>query len=132
MRVSPVIIPPAPVNKPPNPNFGYKSILKKEFLRGKIPLKKDITGHKLNPKYISVDHTIPKNKGGKSSLYNYSLMDSFVNNKRGERPIKQFIDLESLVEYIIVMLDVKTMELDGIDYLKGWLRTLLKAMKEGK
>lgn len=132
MRVTPVIIPPATVNKPPNPNFGYKSILKKEFLRGKIPLKKDITGHKLNPKYISVDHTIPKNKGGKSSLYNYSLMDSFANNKRGEKPIKQFIDLESLVEYIVVMLDVKTMELDGVDYLKGWLRTLLKAMKEGK
>ena len=132
MKVTPVIIQPAPIDYPPNPNFGYKSILKKEFLRGKIPLKRDITGHKLNPKHLSVDHTIPKNKGGKSSLYNYSLMDSFVNNKRGERPIKQFIDLESLVEYIIVMLDVKTMELDGIDYLKGWLRTLLKAIKEGK
>ena len=132
MKVTPVIIPPAPINKPADPNFGYKSILKKEFLRGKIPLKKDITGHKLNPKYISVDHTIPKNKGGKSSLYNYSLMDSFVNNKRGEKPIKQFIDLESLVEYIVVMMDVKTMDFDGVDYLKGWLRTLLKAMKEGK
>lgn len=132
MRITPIIVPPATVDYPPNPNFGYKSILKKEFLRGKIPLKRDITGHKLNPKYLSVDHTIPKNKGGKSSLYNYSLMDSFVNNKRGEKPIKQFIDLESLVEYIIVMLDVKTMELDGIDYLKNWLRTLLKAIKEGK
>lgn len=115
-----------------NPVFGYKSILKKEFLRGKIPLKKDITGHKLKAKYLSVDHTIPKNKGGKSNLYNYSLMDSFVNNKRGEKPIKPFIDLESLIEYIIVMLDVKTMELDGVDYLKGWLRNLLKAVKEGK
>ena len=59
-------------------------------------------------------------------------MDSFVNNKRGERPIKQFIDLESLVEYIMVMLNVKTMDLDGVDYLKGWLPNLLKAMKEGK
>lgn len=132
MRVTPVIIPPATVDYPPNPNFGYKSILKKEFLRGKIPLKRDITGQKLNPKYISVDHTIPKNKGGKSSISNYSLMDSFVNNKRGEKPIKPFIDLESLVEYINVMLNVKTMDLDGVEYLKGWLPTLLKALKEGK
>ena len=46
--------------------------------------------------------------------------------------IKQFIDLESLVEYIMVMLNVKTMDLDGVDYLKGWLPNLLKAMKEGK
>jgi hypothetical protein len=114
------------------PSFGYKSILKKEFLRGNIPLKRDITGHKLNPKYLSVDHTIPKNKGGKSRLYNYSLMDSFVNNKRGEKPIKQFIDLESLVEYFAVMLDVKTMEFDGVEYLKGWTKTLLKALKENK
>ena len=132
MIITPVISSPATVDYPPNPNFGYKSILKKEFLAGRIPLKKDITGHKLNPKYLSVDHTIPKNKGGKSSLYNYSLMDSFVNNKRGEKPIKQFIDLESLVEYIMVMLNVKTMDLDGVDYLKGWLPNLLKAMKEGK
>ena len=65
-------------------------------------------------------------------VYNYSLMDSFVNNKRGEKPIKQFIDLESLVEYINVMLNVKTMDLDGVEYLKGWLPTLLKALKEGK
>ncbi len=114
------------------PSFGYKSVLKKEFLNKKIPLKKDITGHILKPEYLSVDHTIPKNKGGKSNLFNYSLMDSFINNKRGEKPLKPFIDLESLVEYINVMLNVKTMDLDGVEYLKGWLPNLLKALKEGK
>ena len=64
MIITPIISSPATIDYLPNPNFGYKSILKKEFLSGKIPLKKDITGHKLNPKYLSVDHTIPKNKGG--------------------------------------------------------------------
>lgn len=113
-------------------NFGNKSILKTEFESGRIPLKRDITGHKLKKGYETVDHTIPKSKGGKSDLYNYSLMDFTANNKRGNKPIKPFIDLESLVEYICIMLDVKTMNLDGVDYIKKWLKNLLKALKENK
>ena len=38
-----------------SPNFGYKSILKKEFERGAIPLKRDITGKALKRGYSSVD-----------------------------------------------------------------------------
>lgn len=112
--------------------FGNKSILKTEFDRGNIPLKRDITGHKLKRGESSVDHTIPKSKGGKSDLYNYTLMNPIANNKRGNKSIKQFIDLESLVEYILVMLNVKTMDLDGVDYIKGLLKNLLRAIKEGK
>lgn len=113
-------------------NFGNKSILKTEFDRGAIPLKRDITGHKLKRGESSVDHTIPKSKGGSSSLYNYSLMNPIANNKRGNKSIKQFIDLEALIEYIKVFLDIKTINLDGIDYLKGWLGNLQKAIREGK
>jgi len=113
-------------------SFGNKSILKTEFDRGAIPLKRDITGHKLKRGESSVDHTIPKSKGGSSSLYNYSLMNPIANNKRSNKPIKQFIDLEALIEYIRVFLDVKTIDLDGIDYLRGWLRSLQRAITEGK
>lgn len=113
-------------------SFGNKSILKTEFDRGAIPLKRDITGHKLKRGESSVDHTIPKSKGGSSSLYNYSLMNPIANNKRSNNPIKNYIDLESLIEYINVIINVKTMDFDGVDYLKGWLKTLLRAVKEGK
>ncbi len=106
--------------------------MKTEFERGQIPLKRDITGHLLKKGYITVDHTIPKSKGGKSSLYNYSLMDSFANSARGNKPIKQYIDLESLVEYISVMLDVKTPDLNGVEYMQKWLKTLLRAFKDNK
>lgn len=113
-------------------SFGAKSILKVEFDRGNIPLKRDITGHKLRRGESSIDHTIPKSKGGSSSLYNYSLMNPIANNKRGARPIKQFVDLESFAEYIYTMLNVKTMDLDGVDYTKGFLKNFIKAIKEGK
>ena len=113
-------------------NFTAKSILKTEFFNGNIPLKRDITGTQLNKHRISIDHTIPKSKGGKSVLYNYSLIDSVINNKRGSKPIQQYIDLESFIEYIRVMLNVKTEKFDGIEYLKQWLKTLQKAVKENK
>lgn len=117
---------PTPVD---NVSFGYKSVLKKDFERGFIPLKRDITGRPLRKGYLSVDHTIPKAKGGKSNIYNYSLMDSFINNKRGSKPLKSYIDLASLVEYINVMINVKTPDIDGVDYLRGWLKNLLKELK---
>lgn len=110
-------------------SFGKKSILKTEFDRGNIPLKRDITGHTLKRWESTIDHTIPKSKGGASTLYNYSLMNPIANNKRGNKPIKQFIDVEALIEYIRVFLDVKTMDIDGIAYLREWLKNLQKSLK---
>lgn len=112
--------------------FGNRSALKRDFQKGLIPLKRDITGRKLQREYVSIDHTIPKCRGGSSTLYNYSLMDSFINNKRGSKPLRPFIDLESLIEYIRVMLDVKTEDIDGVQYLKGWLKNLLKELKSDR
>ena len=113
-------------------SFQARSALKREFDSGYIPLKRDITGNPLKKGYASLDHTIPKSKGGKSELFNYSLMNIIANNKRGSKPLKEFINLESLIEYIRIMLEVKTADIDGIEYLKGWLKTLQRAIKEGK
>jgi hypothetical protein len=115
-----------------NVSFQYKSILKSEFRAGNIPLKKDITGALLKRGEETVDHTIPKSKGGKSNLFNYSLMSEKANKTRGNKPLKSYIDLESFIEYVKVMLNVKTDDLDGVEYLKGWLPNILKAIKENK
>lgn len=112
--------------------FQYSSILKKEFKKGKIPLRKDITGAVLKRGKATLDHTIPKSKGGKSNLFNYSIMNGRANFLRGNKPLKDFIDLESLIEYIQVMLETKTPNFDGIKYLIGWLPNLKKEIKENK
>lgn len=104
--------------------FGYKSILKKEFLEGNIKLKRDITGRPINKDNVTLDHTVPKARGGKSALENYSLMDIAINAKRGTQPLTDFIDLKSLIDYIIVMLDVDLENLNGVEYVKKWLRNL--------
>lgn len=107
-------------------SFGYKSILKKEFLKGNIPLKKDITGHKIDKRNVTLDHTIPKARGGKSNLFNYSLMEMVVNRERNTDSLKEYIDLPSLIDYILVMLEVDLEGLNGIEYLKNWLPNLKK------
>jgi hypothetical protein len=106
--------------------FGYRSILKKEFINGNIPIKKDITGHKLDKRNVTLDHTVPKARGGKSTLSNYSIMDMVTNMNRGTKSLKGLIDIPSLIDYIIVLLNTKTEYLDGIDYLKKWLPNLRK------
>lgn len=109
--------------------FGYKSVLKKDFEAGKIPLKKDITGHPLIRGKETVDHTVPRSKGGKSELYNFTLMNKKANMARGNKPLRYFIDTESLIEYIRVMLDVKTENINGVEYIKRWLKNLIKELK---
>lgn len=107
-------------------NFGYKSILKTEFLNGNIKLKKDITGRPIDKNNVTLDHTIPRHRGGKSKLSNYSLMSDVSNHKRGIESLRGKIDLPSFVDYLIVMMNTKTDLLDGIEYLKKWLPNLRK------
>ena len=107
-------------------NFGYKSILKSEYLKGNIKLKKDITGNMLTKDNVTLDHTIPKVRGGKSRLDNYSLMVDYINHRRGSNNLKDIIDLPSLIDYITIIINTKTRDFDGVEYLKGWLKNLRK------
>ena len=107
-------------------NFGYRSTLKREFLKGNIKLEKDITDHKINKRNVTLDHTIPKARGGKSKLGNYSLMDMVTNHLRNTDSLKGLIDIPSLIDYIVTMLNTKTEFFDGIEYLREWLPNLRK------
>lgn len=107
-------------------SFGYKSILKSEYLKGNIKLKKDITGNILTKDNVTLDHTVPKVRGGKSRLDNYSLMVDYINHRRGSKKLGDIIDLPSFIDYIMVMLNTHTEYFDGTEYLKGWLRNLRK------
>lgn len=115
--------------KPP-PSFGYHSPLKDDFKKGLIPLEKGAYGGSLKKK-ASLDHIIPKSKGGKSSLENYFLTNRSINTLRGNQPLKNFLTLEPFLEYLSVMMNVKTQNIDGIDYCKKIIKTVLKALKEG-
>lgn len=115
-----------------NPSFQYKSVLKRDFRRGLIPLKRGGYGDELIKGKETVEHIIPKSKGGKSNIFNYMLVSRKQNQKRGNRPFKDYVKLEPLLEYFSIMLDVKTENIDGVEYVKGIIKTMLRALREDK
>ena len=49
---------------------------------------------------------------------------SVINNKIGNKPIRKYIYLESLIEYLRVIIDVKTPNLDCVKYVKDLPKTV--------
>ena len=85
----------SPVNS--NVSFGYKSPLKSDFLKGLIPLKKGAYGGDIRKKNdVTLEHIIPKSKGGKSNINNYLLVNKFFNWKRGSEPLEKHLKLKPL------------------------------------
>ena len=56
-------------------------------------------------------------------------MNGIVNKLRGSESLKKYVDLESFVEYVIVMLETDTKGFNGIEYLKKWLPNFLKEIR---
>ena len=81
--------------KPIQPiGFGTKSILKDKFLSGELPLEKGFYGGELykgnNKTNCTLEHLVPKSKGGTDDLFNLVLATSKNNNKRGNYPLILF------------------------------------------
>ena len=71
-------------------SFGYNNQLKTLYKKGKLPtVQYDISGRKLTKKNVTLDHVIPKSKGGKSIQENYMLATAEFNHLRGNKPLKE-------------------------------------------
>lgn len=51
--------------------------------------KCSICGHQVILQNASIDHVLPKSKGGKNSMKNYALTHKKCNNKKGNKIIRQ-------------------------------------------
>ena len=81
-------------------SFGYTDKLKTLFKKGKLPtVIYDAFGEKLTPKNVTLDHIIPKSKGGASKTANYMLASDYWNHLRGNRPLSGFLTQENLQRY---------------------------------
>lgn len=118
-----------PIN---NVNFGYNNQLKTLFKKGKLPsVEYDISGRKLTKKNVTLDHVIPKSKGGKSVQENYMLATAEFNHMRGNKPLKDFMTNPNLVRYLSQFMDVFVDGFNGNKYIKGLLNTLERANELG-
>lgn len=113
-------------------NFGYSNQLKTLYKKGKLPtVQYDISGRKLTKKNATLDHVIPKSKGGKSIQENYMLATAEFNHLRGNKPLKDFMTNNGLVKYLSQFLGVFVDGFSGDKYVKGLLKTLDEANRLG-
>lgn len=113
-------------------SFGYSNQLKTLYKKGKLPtVQYDISGRKLTKKNATLDHVIPKSKGGKSVQENYMLATAEFNHLRGNKPLKDFMTNNGLVKYLSQFLGVFVDGFSGDKYVKGLLKTLDEANRLG-
>lgn len=111
--------------KPIKPvNFGYNNKLKTLYLQGKIKPKYGIYGDRLTKDTVSLEHLLPRSKGGKTQLDNLVLASFKMNNIRGNKPLENYLTPKNLVRYINQFVDIDIPEFNGKEYAVGILKTI--------
>lgn len=125
--------PPTPVTtlQAYNVNFGgYYCELKRLYKKGLIKVKYSFYGGKLNPKKASIEHIIPRSKGGKNLQSNYVLVNASQNADRGNSPLLHYIDWEAVGIYLKQFEGVKIKNFNGDEYIKEILAAINEAVQK--
>ena len=108
--------------------FGHKSIIKTLYKNGELPtVTKDIYGKPLSADTVTLEHIIPKSKGGKSSLKNYALANAEDNFKRSSDDILKHTTKTNINEYLDQFVGVVKKNFNGDEYIKN-IKNLFKSI----
>jgi hypothetical protein len=110
---------------------GYNCELKKLYKKGLVKIEWSFYGGKLNPKKFSVEHVIPKSKGGMSNQKNYVFCNRDQNSYRGNDPLQYYIDWDAAAKYLEQFRDIKVNDFDGNKYINDILESIRKAIARG-
>lgn len=114
-------------------NFGYKSILKTQWLKGNMPsVKFDMGGNRLTKNNISLGHMLPHSKGGPTSLSNLMLETKGYNMMKGNSPFSMFFDKEAFESYCEQFKDIDLPDFNGKAYIELITKTAERLIKQGK
>lgn len=112
---------------------GHHSILKTLYKRGQLPqVKKGFYGETLNLNNASLEHLKPISKGGKTELPNLVLASNVTNNKRGDKPLGDFINFKAMAIYLEQFKNIKKRNFDGNQYIANILKTVGELLKGSK
>lgn len=113
-----------------NIHFGYKSVLKSEWLKGNMPtVEKGIYGGVLTKKNITLEHIVPHSKGGKTELPNLALAVGINNWERSNKPFSEFFDPKTFNEYLEQFKDVDLPNFNGLRYIEDLTRVVKRVLK---
>lgn len=107
------------------PTFGYSHQLKTLYKRGQLPqVKYGIYGDRLTQKNVTLEHLQPISRKGKTELGNLALASQEINNRRGDKPLKDFLNFKALAKYLDQFKNLKVGSFDGNEYIKKILETI--------
>lgn len=113
--------------------FGYSSILKTLWKKGELPtVTKGIYGGILTPETVSIEHIKCRCFNGKTELDNLALATKELNELRGNKPLRFFLDSEKFIAYIKQFESVNLPNFNGKDYIEGLIKTVIKVLKDNK
>lgn len=109
-------------------SFKHKSIIKTLYKNGELPtIVKDIYGKELTADTVTLEHIIPKSKGGKSNLKNYALANAEDNFRRSSQDIMKHTTKANINEYLEQFAGIVKQGFDGDLYIKN-IRNLFKSL----
>lgn len=104
----------------------FNSKIKKLFKQGKLKLDYGLYGERLTKDNVSDEHIICKCFGGQTVETNIALASKEMNNRRGCKPIQDFVTIEMVNKYIERVMQNNLKEYDIEAYCKGILNTFSK------
>ena len=105
-------------------SFGYSHKLKTLYKQGKLPIIYGFYGGLLTKDTVTLEHLQPHSKGGKTELSNLVLTTKENNQKRGNRPLKEFFNKDAAEEYFKTFEKIKTKYFDGEKYVQKIKQTI--------
>lgn len=112
--------------------LGYSCELKRLFKKGRIKVRYSFYGGKLNPKKATIEHIIPKSKGGISKQSNFVLCNGEQNWLRGNDPIESYLNWEHVGIYLDQFRGVRIGTFNGDEYIKQVLNSINEALRTGR
>ena len=110
--------------------FGTNHPLKTLWLKHKLPsVRYGIYGGELTPDNISVEHLVPRSKGGRTTYNNIALATKLNNNCRSSHPLKNYLTQEQADIYLSQFRDVEIDDFSGNRYIHRVLPTIQRLLK---
>lgn len=106
-------------------SFGYSHELKTLYKQGKLPqVVNGFYGGKLKLDNVTLEHLKPHSKGGKTTWDNLVLATAKNNNRRGNMPLKEFLNPELMEKYLNQFKNIKLKNFDGDKYIEKIKKTV--------
>lgn len=110
---------------------GYSCELKRLYKKGKVKIDYSFYGGPLSKKKVSIEHIIPRSKGGESCQANYVFCNSKQNTERGNNPLINYIDWEAVGIYLKQFEGVRAGGFNGDQYIQDVLGAIRDALRKG-